>query len=424
MKITVIGLGYIGLPTSLILANKGLYVVGVDINEKIINSLNDGKLTIEENGLDKYFDKSIKNNNFKASLLPESADVFIIAVPTPNKEDIYKSCDSTYVKSALKSVIPYLKKGNCVIVESTIAPKTMTTVVTPMIEAAGFKIGEDIFLAHCPERVLPGNMIYELKNNSRIIGGMTEVCTEKIINFYKIFVIGELIPTSSEVAELSKLMENAYRDVNIALANELVKVGTELNIDALQVIALANRHPRVNIHSPGPGVGGHCLAVDPYFVSATSPTNTPLIQTARSINESMPLFICNEVEKLMIEATNKKIAALGITYKGNIDDTRLSPAIKIIEELRVRGFDVAIHDQHVSNFKDNLSMSDAIRGSSLVLVLTDHSEYKDLRSQTRNMSRQLILDTKSVVEKYSDEAMYLSLGELNKEMKLKKKNVI
>lgn len=417
MEITVIGLGYIGLPTSLILANKGFDVVGVDINEKIINSLNDGELTIEENGLDAYFDESIKKNKFKASLSPKSADVFILAVPTPNKEDSYKSCDLTYVKAALNSVIPYLEKGNFVIVESTIAPKTMTTVVAPMIEAAGFKIGEDIFLAHCPERVLPGNMIYELTNNARIVGGMTEACTKKIMEFYELFVTGELIPTSSDVAELSKLMENTYRDVNIALANELVKVGTELNIDALQVIALANKHPRVNIHSPGPGVGGHCLAVDPYFVAAVSPTNTPLIQTAREINESMPLYICNEVEKLMMDAPNKKITILGITYKGNIDDTRLSPAIKIVEGLRVRGFDVAIHDQHVSNLKANLSLSDATRGSSLLLVLTDHSEYKDIRSQTENMSRQLILDTKSVVEKHSDQAIYLSLGELNKRTK-------
>ncbi len=415
MEITVIGLGYIGLPTSLILANNGFNVVGVDINKDIINSLKNGKLTIEEDGLDIYFHRSIKNNTFKARLSPQSADVFIIAVPTPNMDDQYKTCDLTYVKSALESIIPYLKKGNRVIVESTIAPKTMTTVIAPMIEAVGFKIGEDLFLAHCPERVLPGNMIYELTHNARIIGGMTETCTEKIIEFYGLFVTGELIPTSSDVAELSKLMENTYRDVNIALANELVKVGTELNIDALQVIAMANKHPRVNIHSPGPGVGGHCLAVDPYFVAAASPTNTPLIQTARAINESMPLYICNEVEKLMMDAPNKRITILGITYKGNIDDTRVSPAIKIITNLRVKGFDLAIHDQHVSEFKDNISlMSDATRESSLVLILTDHSEYKDIRNKTGNMRRQLILDTKSIVESYSDAATYLSLGELNK----------
>lgn len=415
MEITVVGLGYIGLPTSLILANKGFNVVGVDINKDIISNLKKGKLTIEENGLDIYFAESIKKNTFKASLSPESADVFIVAVPTPNMDDHYRTCDLTYVKAAIESIIPYLKKGNRIIVESTIAPKTMKRVVAPMIEACGFKIGKDIFLAHCPERVLPGNMIYELTNNARIIGGMTEMCTEKIMEFYELFVTGELIATSSDVAELSKLMENTYRDVNIALANELVKVATELDINALEVIALANKHPRVNIHSPGPGVGGHCLAVDPYFVAASSPNNTPLIQTARAVNESMPLYICNEVEKVMLDAPNKKITILGITYKGNIDDTRVSPAIKIIEELQVKGFDLSIHDQHVTDFEGNMSsMSEATKESSLMLILTDHFEYKDIRNQTENMSRQLILDTKSIVEHFSDKAIYLTLGELNK----------
>lgn len=410
MKIITIGLGYIGLPTAVILAQHGHEVVGVDINPSIVSSLNDGILTIEEPGLDEYFQNSLHSKQFKATLAPEAGDVFIIAVPTPNHNDALRSCDLTYVEAAIQSCLPYLKKGNLVVVESTIAPRSMSSTIAPLIEENGFEIGKDIFLGHCPERVLPGNMMFELKNNPRIIGGMTETCTKKISELYATFVEGELIQTEAEVAELSKLMENTYRDVNIALANELVKIGDYLNIDALDVIKMANKHPRVNLHMPGPGVGGHCLAVDPYFVAAEAPEQSPLIQTARAINESMPHHVVKMIEQFMFGAPNLKISILGLAYKGNIDDARESPSLKIVDKLRERGFQLAIHDEHVEYAGKSATIFEATKDSSLVVVLTDHSEYKDLSSETSHMARELIFDTKEVVSKYSSTAEYAHLG--------------
>ncbi|MDZ5757446.1 nucleotide sugar dehydrogenase [Carnobacterium maltaromaticum] len=410
MKIITIGLGYIGLPTAVILSQHSHEVVGVDINSSIVHSLNEGLLTIEEPGLDQHFQKSLSSKQFKAQLDPEAGDVFIIAVPTPNHKDALRSCDLSYVEAAVVSCLPYLKKGNVVIVESTIAPRSMSSTIAPLIEAEGFKIGEDIFLGHCPERVLPGNMMFELKHNPRIIGGMTPSCTKKISELYATFVEGELIQTEAEVAELSKLMENTYRDVNIALANELVKIGNHLNIDALKVIQMANKHPRVNLHMPGPGVGGHCLAVDPYFVAAEAPEQSPLIQTARGINESMPHHVVEKIEELMFGAPTLKIAILGLAYKGNIDDARESPALVVIDGLREKGFELAIHDQHVEYASKTVTIREATKNSSLVVVLTDHLEYKDLGNQTFDMARELIFDTKTIVSNYSATAEYLTLG--------------
>ncbi|MBC1937011.1 nucleotide sugar dehydrogenase [Listeria grandensis] len=410
MKITTIGLGYIGLPTSILFATHGHHVRGVDANPAVVETLNQGFIHIEEEGLQKLYNEALQSGSFEASLTPNESDAFIIAVPTPNKQDAYKSCDLSYVISAVESTLPYLEKGNLLIVESTIAPRTTEDVVKPMLEAAGFTIGEDLFLAHCPERVLPGNIAYELVHNPRIIGGVTPACTAVAKAMYQTVVQGELIESSASEAELSKLMENTYRDVNIALANELAKIGLDLEINALKVIEMANRHPRVNLHSPGPGVGGHCLAVDPYFVAAASPTFSPLIQNARRINSSMPDFIVENVEKLMEIASNKKITVFGLTYKGNIDDTRESPAQEISVMLQHAGYDVTEYDPHVAHA--NIAIEDACRDSSLILVLTDHKEFETIPvSATDVMDTAQILDTKTIVKEH--DATLFNLGNMH-----------
>lgn len=414
MKITTIGLGYIGLPTSILFATNGHQVRGVDANPAVVETLNQGYIHIEEEGLQTLYNEALQNRRFEASLIPTHSDAFIIAVPTPNKNDAYKSCDLSYVEAAVNSVIPYLEEGNLLIIESTIGPRTTEDVVQPMLETAGFTIGENIYLAHCPERVLPGNIAYELVHNPRIIGGVTPACTAVAKAMYATVVEGELIESSASEAELSKLMENTYRDVNIALANELAKIGLDLEINALKVIEMANRHPRVNLHSPGPGVGGHCLAIDPYFVAAASPTFSPLIQTARKINTSMPEFIVQNVEKLMTTAPNKRLTVFGLTYKGNIDDTRESPAKEISLMLQQAGYQVTEYDPHVE--RANIRIEDACLDSSLILVLTDHNEFRTIPvNATDVMKRPLILDTKTIVKQ--QEATLLNLGNMHEQIR-------
>src|SRR5690625_3591962 len=348
MKITTMGLGYIGLPTSIIFAKYGANVVGVDVKKEAVDLLNGGKIHIEEPGLQEALEEVLERGTFKASLEPEKSDTFIIAVPTPNKNDDYKSCDISYVMQSLETIIPYLEKGNVIIVESTIAPRTMDDYVKPRLEKEGYTIGEDIYLVHCPERVLPGQIMHEMVHNNRIIGGVTEACTEKGAEVYATFVKGELIKTEAKTAEMSKLMENTFRDVNIALANELAKVSNELGINALDVIEMANKHPRVNLHTPGPGVGGHCLAVDPYFIIAKAPETAKLINLSREINNSMPEYVVKTTEKLLAKNNGKKITVFGLTYKGNVDDIRESPAMEIYEILKTKpAYEVVAYDPHV-----------------------------------------------------------------------------
>lgn len=414
MKIVTIGLGYIGLPTAIMFANHEQDVIGVDIKEDVIETLNNGHVHLEEPGLEAELQKAIEAGRFKAQTQVEAADAFIIAVPTPNKNDDYKSCDLTYVIDGVKSVLPFLEKGNTVIVESTIAPRTTEDVVKPLIEEAGFTIGKDIFLVHCPERVLPGKILHELKYNNRIIGGVTDLCTEAGKKIYSIFVEGELIASSASAAELSKLMENTYRDVNIALANELVKIGDDLNIDALEVIEMANKHPRVNIHSPGPGVGGHCLAVDPYFIVASTPETTPLIQTARAINTSMPDFVFDKTKELMAHIHGKKITVLGVTYKGNVDDIRESPALEIAHKLIEDGtYQISIFDPHVDRDWIEKDFKEATRDSDLLLVLSDHNEFKNIVEEDLSEMKQLyVFDTKNVFPSELKLDKYTSLGNI------------
>ncbi|MBC2310499.1 nucleotide sugar dehydrogenase [Listeria booriae] len=415
MKLVVIGLGYIGLPTAIMFANHQQNVLGIDVNEHVIQALNTGKIHIEEPGLQQELDKAIQSKSFQASLTIEPADAFIVSVPTPNKDDALKSCDLSYVKSAVNSILPVLQKGNTIIIESTIAPRSTEDEILPLVESIGLKVGKDVFLVHCPERVLPGQIIHELIHNNRIIGGVTPACTEAGKAIYSVFVKGELIEATASTAEMSKLMENTYRDVNIALANELVRISEHLNINALDVIEMANKHPRVNLHQPGPGVGGHCLAVDPYFIAAAAPEQSPLIQTAREINTTMPEFIVKQTTDLMTEIQGKKIAVFGLTYKGDIDDIRESPALEIYDALKANAaYEVVAYDPHIkANFVEQ-SMEKATKNADLVLILADHSEFRQLNGfDLANMNQVVVLDTKHVVEEKITIDSYFHLGTIS-----------
>lgn len=395
MKLTVIGLGYIGLPTGLLFASKGVDVVGVDINSSVVEGLNKGKLHIEETGMEELLHASLVAGKFKASLEVETADYYIVAVPTPYLPD--NSCDLSYMKEAITKLKDVLKKGDTIIIESTIAPRTMEDIAAPMIASYGYEIGENIFLAHCPERVLPGKIIEEMVNNNRIVGGITPNCAKKAKELYLTLVEGEIFETKASTAEMSKLMENTYRDVNIALANELVKISDSLGVNALDVIQLANEHPRVNIHFPGPGVGGHCLAVDPYFIVASDRADAKLIAISREINNSMPAFVIGKVKKIMAANNGKRITVLGLTYKGNIDDIRESPALEIYHQLkRETDFEIVAQDSHVNLDWVEADIKKALIGSDLALVLTDHKEYKALNNYITEAI--VVFDTKNIVD--------------------------
>lgn len=426
MKICTMGLGYIGLPTSAMFAKYGATVVGVDLFPEVVNKLNNGEIHIEEPGLGEVVKEVVEKGNFRASLTPEEADAFIIAVPTPNNDDMYKSCDLSYVLKATESVLPFVKKGNVIIVESTIAPRSMDDHVKPLVEAAGFTVGEDIFLVHCPERVLPGQILHELIHNNRIVGGVTEACSEAGAKVYGLFVEGEIIKTDAKTAEMSKLMENTFRDVNIALANELTKICNVLEINVLDVIQMANKHPRVNLHSPGPGVGGHCLAVDPYFIVAKAPEQAQMINLARGINVSMPEYVVNNVKAMVAGIENPKIAAFGVTYKGNVDDMRESPAMDIIDILRNEGLEVAVHDPHVESdtFK-LLSAEEAVTDAHVLLVLTDHDEFKTMNTDelAEKMAKPVLFDTRNCVKTNEGKMQFVNFGNLYKVVNSKKVTV-
>ncbi|MGG0655743.1 nucleotide sugar dehydrogenase [Rummeliibacillus pycnus] len=416
MKLCTIGLGYIGLPTSIMFAKHNVNVVGVDVKKEVVDSLNGGRIHLEEPGLQEALEEVISMGTFKAAYAPEKADTFIISVPTPNLNDQYKSCDLTYVLSAVKSVLPYIESGNTIIVESTIAPRSMDDYVRPLVEEEGFVVGKDVFLVHCPERVLPGQILQELVFNNRIVGGVTSACTEAGVNVYSTFVQGEIIRTDAKTAEMSKLMENTFRDVNIALANELAKVCNELEINALDVIKMANKHPRVNLHTPGPGVGGHCLAVDPYFIVAKAPETAQLINLSRTINTSMPHFVVENVNTLMQNVNGKVLTVFGLTYKGNVDDIRESPALEIFDMLKAQGnYEVRAYDPHVKLDWVMQDLEQAVNNSDLVVILSDHDEFKQFGDfDFMKMSNKRIFDTKNVVRALNNDVDYMNYGNLYK----------
>ena len=410
MKICIMGQGYIGLPTAALFTRNHCEVVGVDINEQIVENLNKGIIHIEEPGISDIIKNAVKNKVYKASLTPEKADAFIITVPTPYIVENY-SCDLSYVITACETIIPYIEKGNTIIIESTIAPMSTDETIKPIFEKAGFTIGKDLYLAHCPERVLPGRIIEELIHNDRIIGGVTPECAVKASEVYGQFVEGDLMLTEAKTAELSKCMENTFRDVNIALANELAKICAEIGVNALDVIEMANKHPRVNLHSPGPGVGGHCLAIDPYFIYAKAPETAKIIKLARDTNNSMPDFVCEYVNKIISEG---KIAVFGVSYKGNTGDDRESPAYEIIAKLSTN-YEIAIHDPHIEN-PNFVSFEEAVKDANLILVLCDHDEFKNMDYDyiNKNMAEAIIFDTKNIIKEVPSEIKLFNYGNLYK----------
>lgn len=400
-KICVIGLGYIGLPTSAVLANSGYEVIGVDINESVVEALNKGQALIEEPYLDEMLKDVVEKGNLNASILPKKSDIFIITVPTPFTKD--KKADMSYVIDATKSIVPYLEKGNIVILESTSPVGTTEDLILPILKESELEIGEELFVGYSPERVLPGKIIEELINNSRTIGGINEKSTEKIREVYSSFVKGELCLTTATTAEMCKLMENTFRDVNIALANELAKISESAGINAWEVIELSNKHPRVNLHQPGPGVGGHCLAVDPWFIVEKEPELSKIIKLSRETNDSMPNYTVSKIDEILKNIKgNKRITVLGITYKPNIDDIRESPIIDIINILEQKEYKINIFDPHVDDYKYlKTDVLEASKDSDLILLGVNHNEFMDLdfKQIGCNMRNKNILDTRNFISK-------------------------
>ncbi|WP_434296968.1 nucleotide sugar dehydrogenase [Clostridium sporogenes] len=400
-KICIIGLGYIGLPTSAMFASHGHEVIGVDVNKKVVNALNKGEIIIEEPYLDILVQAAVTSGNLKAQLKPSEADAFIIAVPTPITKD--KKADMTYVKAATESILPYIRKGNLVILESTSPTGTTEEVMKPILEKSGLKIGEELFLGHSPERVLPGQILMELVNNNRIIGGINRKSAEEIRNLYSTFVKGEMYLTTATTAEMCKMMENTYRDVNIALANELAKICENIGINAWEVIQLCNKHPRVNLHQPGPGVGGHCLAVDPWFIVDRVPELAKIIKLSRETNDSMPYYMANKIDKLLSNVQGKKkVTLLGITYKPNIDDMRESPIVELIELLEEKSYEISIFDPYVKEYKYlEKDIKIACTNSDLVALAVNHNEFKmlPLKDMKSKMRGNLILDTRNYLDR-------------------------
>jgi UDP-N-acetyl-D-mannosaminuronic acid dehydrogenase len=385
--VSVLGAGYIGLPTAAILSSSGFAVSAVDTNKDVVDQLLLGNFNFTEPGLNEIVENAIQSKKLTSSRLPKKSDVFIIAVPTPFGED--RRADLSFVTSAINSITPLLESGNLVIVESTV-PVGTTEIIADSIEAMRPDLSinglnNSIFLAYCPERVLPGQILKELVENARIIGGINLASTEMAIDFYKNFVTGELLPTNSKTAELVKLAENTYRDVNISLANEFSLVCQDNSIDVWEMIRLANKHPRVNILNPGPGVGGHCIAVDPWFIIEKNPDRTKLIRTAREVNDSIPSHVVNEVLLSAKKFSYPVIACLGLTYKANVSDCRESPSLEIVRNLSTEAnFKILVVDPNIKRidelFDKNLkiqlrTLDEAVDEADVLVVLVGHREF-------------------------------------------------
>ena len=400
-KICILGLGYIGLPAAAMFASNGHKVVGVDINNEVTDALEKGEVIIEEPYLKNMVQQEVVSGNLIASKEPQEADAFIIAVPTPLTKD--KKADMSLVKKATESIVPYLRKGNTVVLESTSPTGTIKNIIIPILKKSGLKIGEELYVGYCPERVLPGQILFELVDNNRIIGGINRKSAEKIKKLYQTFVKGEIYFTDTTTAEMCKLVENTYRDVNIAFVNELSKICENIGANIWEVIKLCNKHPRINIHQPGPGVGGHCLAVDPWFIVEKSPNLARIIKLARETNNSMPQFIFNKIENLLKNIKSiKKVTILGITYKANIDDTRESPIINLISLLEKRDYKISVVDPHVKEFRYKLeNVTDAAEGSDLLILAVNHKDFEELDFDTisKKMRNKIILDTRNYFDK-------------------------
>ena len=375
-KITVIGLGYIGLPTAALLSSKGYYVSGIDINDHVVRTINEGKIHIVEPMLEEYVKSSVKNGYLKAFTEPKEGDIYMICVPTPFENNtIPPSPDISYVKTAVESIIHLIKDGDQIILEST-SPVGTTDMIHDIFVKNSIETSK-IHIAYCPERVLPGNIMEELVNNSRIIGGINEDSSDIISNFYSTFVSGEIIKTDARTAEMCKLTENSFRDVNIAFANELSLMCNKAKVNVWKLIELANHHPRVNILKPGPGVGGHCIAVDPWFLVSTDPDNTKIIKTSREVNDYKPKWVTNKIKQKAEEKNTKKIACLGLSFKPNIDDLRESPAIEIVNSLIEDGYRVGCVEPNIADHGslDIIHIDDVIDKYDLIVILVNHKEF-------------------------------------------------
>ena len=376
-KICMIGIGYVGLPTAAMFASKGHKVIGYDLNKKAVDALNKGEIIIEEPGLLELVKECVEKGNLSATTTcPPDCDVYIIAVPTPINED--KTADMSYVESATKAIVPHLRKGCIVILESTSPPRTVEDLMLPILKETGLILGEELLVAHSPERILPGKVIEELRTNSRIVGGINEKSSLEVKKVYESIVEGEIFITTSTTAEMCKVMENTFRDVNIALANELAKISEELGVNAFEVIRLANHHPRVNILSPGPGVGGHCIALDPWFLVEKS-EQAKLIKQARLINDSMPQFVFDKIKNILGGFNGQTIALFGVTYKPNIDDVRESPVMHLLDMLKKENVKVNVCDPHAKDqVENNMDIYDAVKDASIMVLGVNHDEFKDL----------------------------------------------
>ncbi len=409
LSVSVIGLGYIGLPTASLLANKGFQVHGTDINPEVVKLINQGKIHIQETGLDRLVRSAVNSGQLQASLEVKPADIFIIAVPTPF--DAQHQPDLRYVHQATLALAPLLQPHNLIILESTSPVGTTEQIAHWLLEARpeltidGYSENTfgPIYVAHCPERVLPGQILEELIANDRIIGGITETATAKAQAFYQQFVQGNIITTNARTAELAKLVENSFRDVNIAFANELSMLCDTLKINVWELIELANHHPRVNILQPGPGVGGHCIAVDPWFIIAAAPQHTSLIKMARQVNDNKSDFITHKILTAAQQWQNPTIACLGLAYKADIDDLRESPALKIVAHLsQTTAFRLLIVEPYIqtlpasltSNTVELCSLDHALFEADIIVLLVEHQAFRDV--DQRLLQDKLVIDTKGI----------------------------
>jgi UDP-N-acetyl-D-mannosaminuronic acid dehydrogenase len=398
-RVCVMGLGYIGLPTASVLATNGFDVLGVDVDQRVVDTVNSGRIHIEEPGLHTVVQAAIGSGHLRAAMQPAKSDVFFLAVPTPLKSD--KKADMTYVERATEAVVPFLEAGNLVVLESTSPPGTCLNLVKPILEKSGLLVGKDIHLAHCPERVLPGKILRELIQNDRVVGGFDNISAQRARDIYASFIEGEIFLTDVTTAEMVKVAENTFRDVNIALANELALMCEQIGIDFSDVARLANRHPRVNLHLAGPGVGGHCISVDPWFLVEQFPDTAEIVNMARKRNDNMPHHVVAQTMKLLIGISNPKIAVLGLAFKGNVDDMRESPSIDIVEGLRAAGATVSVHDPFVKTSHFELSsLESCFQDADCLLIATDHNDYKYLNPKqvARLVRKPLLFDTRNCLE--------------------------
>lgn len=405
-SVCVVGLGYIGLPTAAVFAKTGLQVTGVDVNANAVQTINSGKAHIVEVDLDGLLQGVVAAGALKAQTTPTEADAFIIAVPTPFKDN--HAADLSYVEAAIKSIAPYVRQGNLIVLESTVPPGATDKMVAwleearPDLKSAG-SAGTAYYAAHCPERVLPGRVLIELVQNDRIIGGITDECAERAQALYQTFLRGECYITNARTAEMAKLSENAFRDVNIAFANELSLISDELDIDVWDLIRLANKHPRVNILQPGPGVGGHCIAVDPWFIVDAAPNTAKLIRTAREVNDSKPRAVINKVKHAVERFKKPTVACLGLAFKADIDDLRSSPALDITRTLASElDCTVLVVEPNIEELPDALkdcglelvSLLDAVERADILVLLVDHRPFKRLPANKR--AEKIIVDTRGI----------------------------